>query len=289
MNLLSNSNNERRRKTMKVSVLERAESIKTKKNKNFNPAKIEWCDIALFDPSELYIDTDYQRILQSSLVQKIINDFNPDQFGTVKIAERIEQETRHYYVVDGQHRVIAAFLLDIKEIPCLFIEGDGKEKEARLFNKQKVRKNLTPYNLFVSAVAAGNQIETEINDFLKEIEVQPSNSIGPRKVSFISGIISRWKRNKQACKQAMKSILTLEENMISGQLYGGFFHLEECGIRTIDKIGRIYKAGGYNAVLANYNSIRANLGPNTKGQDRFWAQAIVNVYNKNLRKCKIYL
>jgi hypothetical protein len=273
-----------------MSAQEIAEDIKIKQPKQDIIDRQSWPEYVQLAPEDLYLDKVYQREkIKVRDVQRIVDEFDPNQLGVILVALRKRDGEEFFCVIDGGHRTLAACILKLETVPCLFIEDGGRVKEAKLFGEQRKRRNLTQFDFFRAEVVAEQQPYTEIKSYLDKIELAMNSSQGPRSISFIKTFVDRWKANTAACKKAIANMLVLKENSLSGQLHGGLFYLEDHGQRTKDIMQRIYLAGGYNAALAEYNSITANLGPNTKGREKFWAIALINIYNKNVRKHKITL
>lgn len=82
--------------------------------------------------SELLVDSAYQRTLNKERVDRIVKEFNPRQFGYLKISRRDGQ----YYVIDGQHRLAAAKILGYTSLPCNMCEGLSQQTEADDFRFQ---------------------------------------------------------------------------------------------------------------------------------------------------------
>ena len=82
----------------------------------------------------------YQRALNKKRIAQYAERYDPDIFGIILVSHR----DGSYYIVDGQHRVEVAKLLNFKTVWCQVIEGLTYEQEARKFheiNDRKVRLN----------------------------------------------------------------------------------------------------------------------------------------------------
>ena len=68
-----------------------------------------------------------------------------------------------FYVIDGQHRMIAAKINGIKSLPCVILTGLTRSEEARRFSVQGVgRKVLTPTDTFKANIECGNKDYKEV-------------------------------------------------------------------------------------------------------------------------------
>jgi hypothetical protein len=107
----------------------------------------------------LLIDPVYQRKLSHTQVNDIVRDFNPRRFGVLKVSFRDGK----YYVIDGQHRLAAARLLDYKRVPCIIEAGMTQQSEAEDFsNQQDNMRRVSTLARFMSSLAAGNPYSIEI-------------------------------------------------------------------------------------------------------------------------------
>ena len=68
-----------------------------------------------------------------------------------------------FYVIDGQHRMIAAKINGIKSLPCVILTGLTRSEEARRFSVQGMgRKVLTPTDTFKANIECGNKDYKEV-------------------------------------------------------------------------------------------------------------------------------
>lgn len=108
----------------------------------------------------------YQRDLDMTRCKSYAADFNINMMGTIMISER----EGTYYIIDGQHRVIVANLVNQNEVFCQIIKGMTYEEEAILFGKLNTKiKHLSTTSLFNSGVEGKKAEETEIAAILKGV------------------------------------------------------------------------------------------------------------------------
>lgn len=75
-----------------------------------------------------------------------------------------------FYIIDGQHRMIAAKIKGIKSLPCVILTGLTRSEEARRFSVQGVgRKVLTPNDTFKANLECGN---TEYKEVATDMEIK---------------------------------------------------------------------------------------------------------------------
>lgn len=120
-------------------------------------------DFQIIGLDKMFVD-EYQRILHSEEVEKIVKDFLPGKLGVLEVSER---EDGRYAVIDGQHRMAALRRLGYKYARCNVVHGLSVQDEAYNFTHQRDNtKNLTARDNFKSSVIAGEEASTKINYIL---------------------------------------------------------------------------------------------------------------------------
>lgn len=123
-----------------------------------NVAKMKRPTMKWMAVSELVVDCSYQREIGQrggNNVKKIAQAFDWCQFGPVVVA-LARGERGKYAIIDGQHRVTAAALCGIKELPCLVVEADH-ERQAAAFAAINTQVTApTPMQLHAARLVAGD-------------------------------------------------------------------------------------------------------------------------------------
>jgi hypothetical protein len=111
-------------------------------------------ELRYLSAAEIGVDTDYQRALNPKHVAKIVEGFDPDLFGVLLISER---EEGVYYVLDGQHRVVAIERMGMttEPLPCLVYSHLTPQLEAKIFAQVNAgRLYLSPQYTFRAQIIA---------------------------------------------------------------------------------------------------------------------------------------
>lgn len=125
--------------------------------------ELKWLPI-----SELYIPHKYQRTLEgrASLrnIEEIQRNFNWAEFNTLLVC-KLKKDSVNYAVIDGQHRLRAAQLMDIiKEVPCVIIAPRDVKQQAQTFiNINSRRLSLTSLAFYRASLAAGDPTAEKID------------------------------------------------------------------------------------------------------------------------------
>lgn len=143
--------------------------------KQFNATDIKYIHI------DQLRSANYQRVPVKRNVTKISDRFDPQKLGVIDVSLR----NGNYYVVDGQHRVIAARMAGMEGLMATVHVGLTYEEEAQLFIAlNEIIAPLTQLEIYKSEVEAGDKKALEIRDILAQVGI----SIGKTGSSSTSAI-----------------------------------------------------------------------------------------------------
>lgn len=124
----------------------------------------------------LVSNQEYQRNLSNSHVKRTIANFDPYQINPVKVSRRDSVN----YVFNGQHTIeIIAAVSGSRETPvwCMIYDDLDYQQEADIFaNQQKYVKSLSPYEIFMANIEAGNDEQLIIQDLIESYGLFLSSS-----------------------------------------------------------------------------------------------------------------
>lgn len=108
----------------------------------------------------------YQRLVDHR-VKRMAREWDPRQVGIITVARRANGQL---VIIDGQHRVRAAQLVDPHmALMCVVWEDLTLAQEAALFTElNRSRKSLTPFELFKADLIAGQFEATDIQRIAQE-------------------------------------------------------------------------------------------------------------------------
>lgn len=123
--------------------------------------RLEWVDV-----SKLRVSQMTQRDLNPHWVNKIVAEFDPEEFGTPTVSYR----DGFWWVIDGQHRIEALRALGWSEtkIECWVYEGLTEQQEAAKFLLLNNRLTVATFSRFRIGCEAGREEESEINRIVQE-------------------------------------------------------------------------------------------------------------------------
>ena len=123
---------------------------------------------------------DYQRNLSMKHVKNAVANFDLYQINPVKVSRRNGVN----YVFNGQHTIeIVATVSGSRDTPvwCMVYDDLYYEHEADIFaNQMKYTKALTPYEIFIANIEAGNDKQLIIKDLIESfgLHIASSKQVG---------------------------------------------------------------------------------------------------------------
>ena len=130
----------------------------------------------------------YQRELSRTHISRTIQAFNKNQLNPVKISRRDGIN----YVMDGQHTIeIVVGISGSRETPvwCMVFEDMEYKVEADLFaNQQKYVRRLTPYQIYIARIEAGNDEQLIIRDLVESYGLKITKTRGHCMLGCISAL-----------------------------------------------------------------------------------------------------
>jgi len=225
----------------------------------------------------LVSNQEYQRNLSSSHVKRTVINFDPYQINPVKVSRRNSIN----YVFNGQHTIeIIATVSGSRETPvwCMIYDDLDYQQEADIFaNQQKCVKSLTPYEIFMANVEAGNDEQLIIKDLVESygLFLSPTKTSGGicavstleyihRKFGFhvldqtLRLCLGTWEGDINSLTanilKEIAKLLVAYENELKDDIFKE--KLGRCSIKELSRLATDRKAGsiGYaEAMLLVYN------------------------------------
>jgi hypothetical protein len=263
----------------------------TNYGKNTNTTKISqygWTvkdepgELVLLHKNKLMIHPKYQRTAVVSKVRLISASWSWVAFGALIIGVR----NGEYWVIDGQHRVLAARnRSDVQLLPCVIFETESIEQEARGFlDANTGRKPITGIDRFRASISAGEETAMNVDRVFRSLGISVSDR--PTKgleTKSISWAMARSKENQEAFEDVIYLAAELCKNCpIQEILLGGLYYMRTAlGIDFGDKriSDRIKKVGAIQLV----ESAKRASAFFTKGGHKVWATGMMQEINKGLR------
>lgn len=130
----------------------------------------------------------YQRSLSRTHINRAASNFDPYQINPVKVSRRDGVN----YVFNGQHTIeIVALVSGSRETPvwCMIYDDLDYSHEADIFaNQMKYVKQLTPYEIFIANIEAGNDDQLIIRDIVESYNLKIGSQKTPGYICAISSL-----------------------------------------------------------------------------------------------------
>lgn len=239
--------------------------------------------LKMIDKSELRIDHTYQREAIQSKVIEFASNWSWIACGVIIVAIRDGE----YWVIDGQHRVIAANRrADIIDLPCILFKTESVKQEAVGFlSGNSNRKPITAISKFKALTVSEDEAACFVQAVFDDLGLVPrATAMKPGEIKMVALCIKHASENKEK----FRSILTLcselsRDEIIKEKLFSGLWYIDdrlEGGIFSERFLKRIRQIGGMRLVDAATRAAAYF----KRGGAGVWADGMIDEINKGLQK-----
>lgn len=154
----------------------------------------------------LIVDHRYQRSVIPARVRHLTATWVLERVGAITVSIRADGKA---YVVDGQHRVLAAMELGLGDtkVLCHVYRGLTIEQEAALFLSANDARPVTPIDRFKAGLVAGDPVCKGVQKTLKKYGLHVSSSPADGAVRCVSKAIALYERDPELL-DAVCAVLT---------------------------------------------------------------------------------
>ena len=237
----------------------------------------------MVNKNNLQVDHTYQRSANDAKLMAIARDWSWIACGSIVVADR----EGVLFVVDGQHRVMAARKRsDITELPCLVFNTNEAKQEARGFlAAQTQRKPITSVEKFRALVTVEDPAALIVQELLNSTGHAPGNGASSKSVKCIGILLKEANTDASIlCKMWPLIASVSEGKVVHARLIEGLLYIEKRmldgnSLTDRDWQNRVKKAGA-DALLDGASKAAAFY---TAGGAKVWAAGMVEVINKGHR------
>ncbi len=246
---------------------------------------------------ELVSNQEYQRHKSEKHIKNATENFDIYQLNPVKVSRR----NGINYVVNGQHTMeIVANVSGSRDtlVWCMVYDGLVYKKEADIFaNQQKYVKILTPYEIFIANIEAGNDKQILIKELVESYGLRLGPIPRPCHICAVSALeyiyerygyenlsrtlrvlIGAWEGNQQSLSSSilkgMSKVLAIFDTEIRDEII--MEKLSYISVKEIIRCARERKGGTTGcaeAILMVYNKKMRNPLPIDRLHERIVAKA----------------
>lgn len=191
------------------------------------------------------------------------------------------------YVIDGQHRVLAAWKrADITELPCIVFETENIIDEASGFRRaNKNRKPMQAVEEFNAMLVEGNREAQIVNELVSKSGRKISKGAGEGTVKCVSVMLKCIKQDEGAFRRIWPVVIEIcEDRVLHSEILDGAFYLET---NAADDASIAMKPWRDRFINATYSGMLEAIGTAkafySKGGPKVYAQGILSIMNKRAR------
>lgn len=241
-------------------------------------------EFQMLDKNAIKIDHDnYQRDPKNiSLITKMASEWSWVACGAISVAIRDDGE---YWVMDGQHRLLAAKRrADITHVPCMiFLIQDIKDEANGFLRLNTLRRPLSGVEKFKASVTGEDKNASEVDHLLRLYGYKVASSGGQWSVKCVSTL----QKIASESVDTLKEILSIYRDCFDGQ------RIHERVVLGLVEIAKRQAADISSrrfrdrCALIGHSELSRSIGAaaayHARGGSRVFAEGIATALNKGLR------
>lgn len=246
------------------------------------PGRLCW-----INKDDLKVDHAYQRNAQNHRVLSIAQNWSWLSCGVIIVAVRREKNKMQCYVVDGQHRVLAALKRsDIEALPCLaFAVNDVSVEAAGFIDANAGRRMPTSREKWRAQILRGDDATVFCNMLVEQSGRLVSNFASAGTVRCLTSMLRAAAYDREKLERIWPLVVEVcEGQILHERIFDGMFYIETRlpkGQSMTDRRWRDrVKDVGYEALLEGAQRAATFF---TKGGPKVWATGMLEVINKGRR------
>lgn len=239
-------------------------------------------------PKELLnIDYSYQRKWSEKNIEKFSHNWNELIAGTLTVAER---EDKTLWVVDGQHRLMAAMRCDdVKTLNCIVFQSKGQMHEAGLFALLNThRRNPSSAQRFRANIISGDSDTLFIRNtvtkygFKLSSNSNPSQNIKPSIICYgvMYDMLGYYGRDVFEESIKLLSYITPNGTLVDSYVMRGIAYIIKYGKYNHDKFVTALSKCDYRGLML---AGKSELNYSARKSVHMFARGMVSVINTKLR------
>jgi len=239
-------------------------------------------EFRLIHKRDLVISDEYQRDAMQGKVSEISAAWSWIACGAITVGDRDGK----LWVIDGQHRVLAARRRsDIENLPCIvFVTWSVREEAVGFLDVNAGRKAVSARGKFKARIAAGDNVAVSTEALLRDLGLEiRSTPHSPNHLKCIDWVLRRVEQNEDQARRVLglaRDLCARDEVPIPSKLLDGLYYIDErLGLDNKNLCLRIRKIGADRLVVGATKAASFY----SKGGARVYAQGMMEEINKGMR------
>lgn len=232
----------------------------------------------------LRVDPAYQRSVVTTRVAYLAKNWDDKNVGLLTVSFR----DGAYWVVDGQHRYLAAMergLLDHKVL-CQVHRDLTREQEAKLFAALNDQRAPTAYDLYKAGLLYGDSVAIGVEKAARKHGYAVTGQSARGKIACVSKLMEIQKRDPELLDGVLEVTSTAwgdDKAGVEAPMVAGIAKVLERFNGSVDRLqlaAKLKKQADPSALLGHAKSRRAMTGSSVTEEV---SSSVIDVYNKGRR------
>ncbi|BDD88721.1 DUF6551 family protein [Desulfofustis limnaeus] len=240
-------------------------------------------ELVYLNKNDLCICDSYQRGINNRHVSKITREWSWLSCGALTVGYR----SGRYWVIDGQHRLMAAKRRsDIAKLPCLLFLTESTKQEASKFIESNTGiSTVTSYDKYRAYVEAEDKVALAVKEIFDALGVEAKRTANKgRQIKSVGWAMKKASKDLDRFQTIMMVCVELCQDVpIKEKILDGLWYIDERlpgGVSEKRFFDRLKQIG---PVLLEAAATRHSAFY-VKGGAAVWAAGIMEEVNKGLRK-----
>jgi hypothetical protein len=248
----------------------------------------ERAEFQYIDKRLIEVDETYQRPQSRSKARDIASNWSWAAFGALSVNQRHVNGGIKFFVLDGQHRAMAAMLrTDVTEVPCLIFQLQDVREEADAFwNINKNRRMLRSMEIYNADLVRESPSAQAVNNLIQKAGRHAAQNSSATTVTCVGILRDFWETDKGRLEKLWPLICEFtRQKPIHKDMISGIFtlegHMNKDNYSLLDAFwsNRLIKIG-YDEVMRSITETGSFMGVRS---GKTCAIGILRALNKGIR------
>jgi hypothetical protein len=189
----------------------------------------ERAEFQYIDKRLIEVDETYQRPQSRGKARDIASNWSWAAFGALSVNQRHVNGQIKFFVLDGQHRAMAAMLRpDVTEVPCLIFQLQDVREEADAFwNINKNRRMLRSMEIYNADLVRESPSAQAVNVLIQKAGRHAAKNSSATTISCVGILRDLWEADKDRLEKLWPLVCEFtKQRPLHKDMISGIFNLE---------------------------------------------------------------